>query len=95
WPHEAVRDVIDDLNSKDIDAGLTLGVYNGRGTTMRAIGEGGAQERILVATYRGYARSVRDQWPRTARVLEQIADGFERDARREDTEAELEQDLWR
>jgi hypothetical protein len=42
WPHEAVRDVIDDLNSKDIDAGLTLGVYNGRGTTMRAIGEGGA-----------------------------------------------------
>jgi len=40
-------------------------------------------------------RGVRDQWPRTARVLEEIADGFERDARREDTEAELEEDLWR
>jgi len=95
WPHESVRDVIDELNNKDIGLGLVIGVYNSRGTTMRAIGEGGGQERTLVEKYRRYARAVRDQWPRTARVLEQIADGFERDARREDTEAEMEEDLWR
>lgn len=95
WPHEAVRDLIDDLSNEDIDTGLQLGVYNNRGVTMRAMGEGGEQERVLVEKYRGYARQVRDRWPHTAHVIEQIAKGFERDAHREDIEAELEQDLWR
>lgn len=95
WPHEAVRDLLDDLSNDDLDLGLQLGVYNGRGVTTRAMGEGGDQERVLVEKYRGYARRVRDRWPHTAHVLEQIAGGFERDARREDVGAELEQDLWR
>jgi len=95
WPHEAVREVIDELNNRDINAGVSLGVYNSRGATVRGLSEGGAQERTLVEKYRGYARSVRDQWPRTARLLEQIADSFDCDARREDIEAELTEDLWR
>jgi hypothetical protein len=95
WPHEAVRAVIDGLNNRDVNVGLILGVYNSRGATMRGLTDGGAQERSLVEKYRGYARSVRDQWPRTARLLEQIAEGFERDARHEDIEAELTEDLWR
>ena len=95
WPHEAVRDVLDDLMNEDVDTGLALGVYNGRGVTTRAMGEGGDQERVLVDQYRGYARHVRERWSRTASVLERIATMFERDARREDTKADLEQDLWR
>jgi hypothetical protein len=61
----------------------------------RAIGEGGAQERTIVERYAGYSRLLRDGWPRTARLMRAIATSYEAEARGEDTQAELEEDLWR
>jgi hypothetical protein len=95
WPHEAVRDVIEEVSSEGIEGGIGTGVYNSRGVVSRAIGEGGILERELVAKYRGYAFAMAQSWPRTARVLRSIADDYEFDSQREDERAELEDELWR
>jgi hypothetical protein len=95
WPHEAVREFIEEVASEHLERGISIGIFNSRGMVQRAIGEGGAQERTIVERYAGYARLLRDGWPRTARLIRAIANSYEAEARGEDTQAELEEDLWR
>jgi hypothetical protein len=95
WPDVAVRDLIDDLGSEHIERGFEIGVYNGRGVFSRSLTEGGKQERELAERYKGYADALSDGWPRTAAMLRRISDAYASDARREDVEAELREDLWR
>ncbi len=95
WPDVAVRDLIDDLGEEDIERGFEMGVYNSRGTFSRSLTEGGEQERQLSERYKGYADALNDEWPRPAAMLRRIADVYASEARREDVEAELREDLWR
>ena len=95
WPCEPIRELIEAFASDDLEEGLRIEVYNSRGTTSRGVTEGGAQERELVEQYRQYARSAGRAWPRTAALLERIARSYEDDARRNDLDADLTQDLWR
>jgi hypothetical protein len=95
WPHEAVRSVLEELRSEDLELGLIVGVANSRGFTSRAIGAGGSPERALASTYRAHAQQTKDQWPRITRVLEEIARDFDEHARRMDTMGDKEQDSWR
>lgn len=88
WPHRVVRNVIEHLAADEIDRGLEIEGYNMRGIYNNALYEGGDQERALANQYRGWANSARARWPRTARVLETIAEGWEAYTRREDAEAE-------
>jgi hypothetical protein len=90
WPAEAVRDLIETLGSKELESGLHVGRMNARGVTSRGPYDGGDQERSLTKTYRQWATDMKARWPRTARVLQQLADTYERDARRHDAEAELD-----
>lgn len=87
WPAEPVRDVIEEIGSSDLDTGLRIGRYNARGVTSRGPYAGGDQERDLSEQYAGWASQVKDKWPRTARVLKQLADEYEREARLEDARA--------
>src|SRR5689334_14096790 len=48
---------------------------------------GGTLERNLAERYDGLAAVVADQWPRTGKMLGMIADGYRRDATREDHDA--------
>ncbi|WP_059002163.1 hypothetical protein [Leptolyngbya sp. NIES-2104] len=80
WPHQSVRELIEELESSE---------------TVRQTTAGGEQERILVEKYQNYAKQVVDQYPRTATVLRGIAEGYTQDAAREDRQAELTQDFWR
>lgn len=57
-----------------------------RGVTMRGLYNGGAQERELVIENREHAAKAA-AWPRTAALLTAIADYWDRDAEREDVEA--------
>lgn len=95
WPHAAVRDVIEELGSEEMERGIEIGVYNSRGVVMRALTEGGLQERQLVERYQGFANQVSGRWPRTAAMLRRIARRYTSDARRQDINAELTEDLWR
>ncbi len=95
WPHEAVRVVIENITSNEIERGLELGVFNSRGVTSRGPFEGGDQERQLAARYNHDAESLADQYPRTASVLRRLAQTYTRMATREDIDAELREDLGR
>lgn len=94
WPPIAVRDLIEELASEDLEQGMEIEVYNSRGWTSRDPTEGGAQEWDLVERFRSYAAKVDDRWPRTAAMLRRIADTYRGDARSEDVDAELTEDFW-
>lgn len=94
WPHQAVRDVIEELANADIESGWRTQIFNNRGVTSRLPTDGGEQEQVLAARYNGYAQQFCDRWPRTAAILRKLADGCRREATQEDEQAELTQDLW-
>lgn len=93
WPAEPLRDLIERLANEEIEQGLITEVLNSRGMTTRSLTEGGEQERALEAEYQSYAAVVGDRWPRTAAILRRVANIYGHRARREDTEAELREDL--
>lgn len=93
WPHEAVRGVIEDVASKELEREFENGVYNRRGVVTKSLTEGGTQERKLAERYSGFAAAIRDRWPRTAAMLRRIADRYCVEAEREDQRVELEADL--
>lgn len=93
WPHEALRELIEELASNQIESGIRTGIYNSRGVVTKAFGEGGGQERVIAERYHTYAKILSDGWPRTARLMRQIAESYESDARQEDMRAELDEDL--
>jgi hypothetical protein len=92
WPHEAVRNVIDSLQSDDVDKAFRGQVVSSRGVYSKGYLEGGDQERELAERYRGYSDASRFRWPRTSAVLDEIADFYDAWARQADAEAELRED---
>jgi len=93
WPGEPVRELIEEIGSTNLETGIHLGVFNGRGVTSRGVYDGGAQEWALAKKYRDWERETAGQWRRTNRLLRQLAENYERDARREDAEAKRRGDL--
>lgn len=90
WPDIAVREIIEEVASKQMERAIATGVFNKRGVWTKSIGEGGIQERQLAETYQNYANAVTDTHPRTAAMLRSIAEGYISDAHKEDIRAELE-----
>ena len=88
WPLIAIRDIIEQLRSDDLERGLEVGAYNRRGVTTRGMRDGGELERNEAERYRDYARKAAIEWPRTAAVLERIASYYESEAKAQDERAE-------
>ena len=87
WPAQPVCAVLDANPSEEIATGFEIGVYNARGAHMRSVDEGGEQERELSAKYRAWAERLVFDYPHSAKILERIAQGYERDAKRHDSDA--------
>ena len=68
-----------------------MGRINSRGVATRGVYDGGDQERALAARYAGWAQTV-GRWPRTSRLLRELAEDYERDARMEDERAARDAD---
>jgi hypothetical protein len=94
WPAEPVRDLIETIGSRELENGVIIGRINSRGVTTRGIYDGGQRERGLARQYRDSSGLVRVRWPRTARILRELAESYDRDARREDLRAELDADRY-
>lgn len=92
WPHPAVRDLLQELASPDVERGLVIEVHNSRGVTSRHPTEGGQQERDLAQKYRADAAAVDARWPRTKALLAALADDYDREALFEDARAALNED---
>jgi hypothetical protein len=86
---------MEEIDSPEIERGFQVGVHNNRGVVWKGLTEGGRQEKELVAKYLKYASMISNQWPRTAAMLRRLADTYRYEARQEDLEAELREDLWR
>jgi hypothetical protein len=93
WPHEIVRAALEATGNENIERGFIIGKRNGRGLTWRAAYAGGDQEREIAAQYNVDAASLSPDWPLTAAVLRRLGESYSNDARREDDEADLHQDL--
>jgi hypothetical protein len=89
WPCVEVRDVLEGIQSESIEHGIQIGKYNQRGVVCR--GKGGKQEWNISQKYRAYAEKVRIKWPRSAIVLEGLANTYEREAKDWDKSAEWEE----
>jgi hypothetical protein len=92
WPAEPVRDILEDIGSPSLETGVHIGAVNQRGVTTRGVYDGGQQERALAARYRQWAKQTAGSWPRTSRVLRGLAESYEREAQREDAQAEITAD---
>jgi len=92
WPCEAVRDLMEDVQSEDMMSGAHTGVYNSRGTHVR--GSGGDQERLLADKYRKWGQKIRASSPFVAaKLLMKLTETYEKEAAREDTDAKINQRL--
>jgi len=87
WPNRAVRQLLDELESDDVERGLAIERFNMRGAHWKAMYEGGAQERVFSHEFRAWAK-VMPEWPRAAALLERIATDWDRYADQEDIRAQ-------
>ena len=87
WPCIPVRDVIEDLASESVAESFFIGVLNKRGVVCKSAFEGGEQERELARKFAESAVAFADDWPTTARAMQQLAKNYEDEAAREDDKA--------
>jgi len=79
WPCTPVRNLIERLQSEELERGFQVGVANRRGA--RWVISGGVQEISLAEKFHGYSVSLQARWPRTAAVLASIAERYTSEAK--------------
>ena len=90
WPHRVIRDLIEDVASAKMEHGIAIERVNMRGVTTRGPYDGGDQERAIAAQVRQWSDAA-SAWPRTSRMLKEMAAGWERDAEWHDIRARQDQ----
>jgi hypothetical protein len=73
WPDDAVRDLIDEVDTKELVDGFSHTAASPEGLISRSIEAGGEAERGRAAGYLEAAERIEAKWPRTASALRQIA----------------------
>lgn len=89
WPCGPICEALETVFSKDMATGFKLGVRNGRGITSRGVYDGGDQERQLADRYRTRAQVWRYQYPFVAKIIDEIAEEYELQAKWEDASAQV------
>ena len=84
WPSDIAREVLEDLQNSDVEDGMVNGRLNQRGVVWRSAKGGGEQENELADNYEKNAESLREKWPRAAKVLRELSESYRWQARRED-----------
>lgn len=87
WPCPPVREVFEGIASMEMAKGMQMGRYNARGAHWRA--PGGGQERALSDQYRAWAKVVVYQHPFTAKLLNEMAKQYDREAEFHDNEGDV------
>lgn len=93
WPHFAVRRLLDELRSDEVERGVETERHNMRGVYSKSLDEGGAQERALADQARIWA-SAMPNYPRAAALLTRIGDSWDRQAAQEDIRREQQHLKW-
>ncbi len=85
WPCKPVRDALETLATDELASGIRNSLYNSRGFHFR--GEDGDGERQLAEKYRKWAQALEFTHPRVAKIMQQMVETYEREAKSHDTEA--------
>ena len=93
WPTEEVRRLLEKVGTDQLEKGMVTGAVNMRGVIGGDPFEGGRQERYLAKRYSAWATKVDVEYPRTGRVLRQLAELYLHQADLEDEQAERLGDL--
>ena len=94
WPCEGVRDLVEDMHSKDMIEGMYIEKRNSRGVTSRSFGDGGAQEWRIVEQYQDWRRQLAITHPFVAdELLGQLAKSYQNEAEMWDNEHRLDMHL--
>jgi hypothetical protein len=88
WPSLAVREVLEAIDSEEIEQGFGTEIFNSLGVTSRGMLDGGDLERDRAARYAQQANLLVDGWPKSAQLLREAALTFERLASDHDDDAE-------
>lgn len=80
FPHETVRQLIQELNIKEVKDGFRRGTINRRGT--RYVGDG-KSEKDIAKKYRKDAKTIGIEYPAVAEVLKELAAVYEKEAVRD------------
>ena len=86
WPIQAVRELLEDVQSEHVERGIEVERFNMSGTFTKGVYEGGEQERSFARQARNWA-SACAAWPRTSAMLFRIAQNWDHMAEREDISA--------
>lgn len=90
WPCIPVKEILEEIGTREILGGWHTGILNRRGLVTKSLREGGAQEREQATRYRVFAEAARIDYPRTAETLLDVSRFYEDWARREDERAALD-----
>ncbi len=77
WPHECVREFIENHYTNDLKDGFVVGLRNQRGVYY---GTGGAEEKAFQNKYKSYADNLNVCWPRCAAILRSISNSYHYDS---------------
>jgi hypothetical protein len=87
-PAVELRQLFEELQSKDIEHGFLLEQFNSRGVVQKAVFEGGVQELALAEKWRKAAESIESRYPRIKSLYNKIASSWDEEAKAEDQRAE-------
>lgn len=93
WPCYPVCELLEKVDASEIREGFSIGVRNNRGVTYRAYNGGGDSERKLALKYREYADKLNNKYPQTSSLLNDIAKSYFDEAKREDDNVSLNNEL--
>ena len=94
WPCEGVRDLVEDIHSKNMIEGMYIEKRNSRRVTSRSFGDGGAQEWRIVEQYQDWSRQLAITHPFVAdELLGQLAKSYQNEAEMWDNEHRLDMHL--
>lgn len=84
WPHDAIRNLIERLASDAFEGGIILGLTHHRS----AVGQSLADRVAQVDRHRESAGKLLEGWPRTFRVMKEVARSYEQLSGREHSDVE-------
>ena len=93
WPREEIRKVFEAIGSTEISIGMEIGFYNSAGAEFREVDS--SRERSRAQKYREMANKVMNKTPFVGKMLNNVADKYERDAEWWDADRRVNKRLGR
>jgi hypothetical protein len=94
WPHNAGRNALEILDNEIINRHVPIEIRNSRGVTTRGPYDGGKQEAELAEKYKKMSEFLRDKWPVSSHILDELATSYKRESEQEDIQADLHEIKW-